>query len=399
MRSRSGHRTTSPAPGAGLLALALTVLFALLGGVAAADDRQDELDRKEGRLGKVRERAGVLTSDLERMGKEIGRLEGEVRGLRSQEAAVEAELAAKQAELDTASAELRRAQDHLADVRARLKRALLALRERLVAIYEAGTPDLVSVVLDSRDLSEVASRTEYLNRIQEADEALVDRVSDLRDQAQAAVARQRALRDRIAAARDAIAAHEAELQRTRLDLQAQKDDLLAARGSRRHALGRLEDREAVLEADVSDLQAEIQATLGGFAPGSYPSGPTAPGTFIWPVEGTLTSGFGYRWGRAHEGIDVAAAEGTPIWAAADGTVVLQQGEYESGGYGNYTCLEHGGGLSTCYAHQSAFSVSPGQTVSQGQVIGLVGNTGHSFGAHLHFEVRVGGVAQDPLGYL
>jgi len=79
--------------------------------------------------------------------------------------------------------------------------------------------------------------------------------------------------------------------------------------------------------------------------------------------------------------------------------VLQQGEYESGGYGNFTCLDHGGGVTTCYAHQSAINVSLGARVAQGDVIGLVGNTGNSFGAHLHFEVRVDGVAQDPLGYL
>jgi len=401
MRRPSGNTKTSSPRGSSrlLLALATAVLLGLLGGVAAAEDMQEELDRREGQLGKVRERQGILTSELEEMNEEISGLTEEVAGLRSQEAAVEAELAAKQAELDEATAELERAKDHLDAVRERLKRALIALRERLVAIYESGSPDMLSVVLSSHDYSEVASRTEYLNRIQEADDALVARVGELRDQAKAAVVSRRELRNRIAEARDAIAAREAELQSTRVSLEAQKGELVSARGSRRDALAELDDREAVLEGDVSDLQAEIQAQLGGSSSGSYPAGPTAPGTFIFPVEGTVTSNFGYRWGRQHEGLDIGAGEGTPIWAAADGTVVLQQGEYESGGYGNYTCLEHSGGLSTCYAHQSAFNVSPGQTVSQGQVIGLVGNTGNSFGAHLHFEVRVGGVAQDPFGYL
>lgn len=383
-----------------LLGVALLVFFGLLGGVAGAEELQEKLDRKESQLGKVRERQGLLTSELEAMGEEISRLEGDVADLRSQEAKVEAELAAKQAELNEATAKLERDRDHLRVVRERLKRALIVLRERIVAIYETGSPDMISMVLGSEDFSEVASRTEYLNRIQEADDALVARVSELRDQAKAAVVSQRELRDRIAQARDAIAAREAELQSTRLDLEAQKGELISARGTREDALAELDERKEVLEGDVSALQAEVQATLGAFSSGSYPSGPTsAPGTFAWPVNGTLTSNFGYRWGRQHEGIDVGAAEGTPIWAAASGTVVLQQGEYESGGYGNYTCLDHGGGLATCYAHQSAFNVSAGEQVSQGDVIGLVGNTGNSFGAHLHFEVRVGGVAQDPLGYL
>lgn len=98
----------------------------------------------------------------------------------------------------------------------------------------------------------------------------------------------------------------------------------------------------------------------------------------------------------HEGIDIAAPGGTPIRAAASGRVILAA---YTGGYGNYTCLDHGQGLSTCYAHQSGYAVSQGDSVSQGQVIGYVGNTGASFGDHLHFEVRVGGQAVDPMGYL
>ncbi len=381
-----------------LLALALAGFFALLGGVAVAEELQEELDRKSGQLDLVQERQGVLTSELERMGSEISRLQIEVDQLRTREAAVEDELVAKQAELDAASAELRSAQDHLTAVRERLRRALIDLRERLVAIYEAGSPDVVSVVLGSDNLDEIASRTEYLNRIQQNDNALVERVGELRDEAQAAVDRQRELRDTIAAARDTIAARQVQLQGTRVALEAQRGELLVARGSRREVLSRLDHRAGVLEGDVSELQAEIQSQLGGIGP--FPMGPqAAPGTFIFPVSGTVTSGFGYRWGRQHEGVDIGAAEGTPIWAADDGVVVLQQSEAESGGYGNYTCIDHGGGLSTCYAHQSAFNVSIGDQVSQGQVIGLVGNTGNSFGAHLHFEVRVNGVAYDPMGYL
>ena len=130
-------------------------------------------------------------------------------------------------------------------------------------------------------------------------------------------------------------------------------------------------------------------------PAGTPGAASAAG-MIWPVNGILTSGFGYRWGRMHEGIDIAVAEGTPIFAAASGTVILAA---YSGGYGNYTCIDHGGGLSTCYGHQSGFAVSSGSSVSQGQVIGYSGNTGSSTGPHLHFEVRINGAATDPLGYL
>ena len=120
------------------------------------------------------------------------------------------------------------------------------------------------------------------------------------------------------------------------------------------------------------------------------------GDLIWPVRGPLTSPFGMRWGRLHAGVDIAAATGTPIHAAATGRVILMA---PTGGYGNYTCVKHAGPVSTCYAHQSRFGTSRGASVRQGDVIGYVGNTGHSFGSHLHFEVRIDGRPVDPRDYL
>jgi murein DD-endopeptidase MepM/ murein hydrolase activator NlpD len=120
------------------------------------------------------------------------------------------------------------------------------------------------------------------------------------------------------------------------------------------------------------------------------------GDLIWPIRGSVTSPFGMRWGRLHAGIDIGAATGTPIHAAANGRVILMA---PTGGYGNYTCVKHAGPVSTCYAHQSRFGTSVGASVRQGDVIGFVGNTGHSFGSHLHFEVRIDGRPVDPRGYL
>jgi murein DD-endopeptidase MepM/ murein hydrolase activator NlpD len=103
-----------------------------------------------------------------------------------------------------------------------------------------------------------------------------------------------------------------------------------------------------------------------------------------------------RWGRLHAGVDIAVPAGTPIRAADSGRVVLLGW---TGGYGNYTCISHGGSLSTCYAHQSRYATSMGASVGKGQVIGYVGCTGHCFGDHVHFETRVNGSPVDPMGYL
>lgn len=115
----------------------------------------------------------------------------------------------------------------------------------------------------------------------------------------------------------------------------------------------------------------------------------------WPTAGPVTSPYGFRWGRLHQGIDIGAPPGQPIVAAAGGTVFFAG---TMGGYGLLTLIDHHDGRVTAYAHQTSFAVTGG-SVSRGQVIGYVGSTGFSTGPHLHFEVRVNGVAVDPMPYL
>lgn len=389
--------------------LALAALFAALAAlvvllaasVAPAQDLESKLDAKEAKLSKVRERSGVLTTTISHYGERIDRLTGEVASLRSREAAVKTRLNAKQAELDQAVAQLDVAKKRLGKMRAHLKRALVSLRDRLVAIYETGTPDVLSVIVGANGYDDLIDRTEYLNRIRGNDEAIIGRVRELRDQVKHTVTRLRTVKDRIEAARDAIAAEEQALATTRAAVQQRQAALVDVRATRVAALKKIETTEEDLDGDVAAIQAELAVQLGESASAPLPAGPIryGSGQFIWPVDGPVVSGFGERWGRMHEGIDIAVPAGTPIRAAASGTVVLLQSEAESGGYGNFTCLDHGGGLQTCYAHQSSFAVSSGQSVSQGDLIGYVGCTGHCFGDHLHFEVRIGGAPTDPLGYL
>lgn len=120
-------------------------------------------------------------------------------------------------------------------------------------------------------------------------------------------------------------------------------------------------------------------------------------SFVEPVQGMLTSGFGVRRRDNHKGLDIANSMGTPIRAAASGTVTYAQ--YNSGGYGNLVIISHGNGVQTYYGHCSKLYVKAGQTVSQGEVISAMGSTGISTGSHLHWEVRINGVAQNPRNYL
>ena len=390
-----------PALAALLAASAALIVLLLACAPASAEDLSSKLEDKEAKLSDVRDRAGVLTTTISHYRDRIERLTDEVAVLRGQEAAVKQRLDAKQAELDAAVAELDVAKKHLEVVRGRLQRALVALRERLVAIYENGTPDMLSVIVGADGYDELIAQSEYLERIHGMDEAVVDRVRQLRDQVQGTVSRLRSAKLRIESARDAIAAERQALVDARSAVQQRPVE--AGRGAARPRGRALEDQRP--RAEDRGLGRRNPGRNRGPARGvlllAAAGGPIryGSGQLIWPVDGPVVSGFGMRWGRMHEGIDIAVPAGTPIRAADAGTVVLLQSEAESGGYGNFTCLDHGGGLQTCYAHQSSFAVSAGQSVSQGEVIGYSGCTGHCFGDHLHFEVRVGGVPTDPLGYL
>jgi murein DD-endopeptidase MepM/ murein hydrolase activator NlpD len=394
-----------------LAALALSGLVASICLLAAAApaapaaDLQSKLEAKQSKLDKVRERKGVLTTTITGFGDRIKRLTGEVAAIRNREAAAETRLAAKQSELDGAVAELGVANEKLEALRSHLRRALGALRDRLVAMYESGSPDVISVIVGAGGLDDLAARAEYLDRLHGMDEAVVGRVRDLRNEVKRTVERLRATKNRIESARDAIAAEEQALASTRSALQSHQQALVGARADREAALAQISEHEEELDGSVAAIQGKIAAQLSATGSMPLPAGPIQGGAngLIWPVSGPVVSGFGGREIGAgyeyHPGIDIAVGEGTPIRAAATGTVIFTEPEASSGGYGNYTCIDHGGGLSTCYAHQSSFAVTAGQSVSQGAIIGYTGCTGYCLGPHLHFEVRINGEVTDPMGYL
>jgi murein DD-endopeptidase MepM/ murein hydrolase activator NlpD len=390
---------------AAFLVAAAALVVLLAASAAPAEDLESKLDAKEAKLSKVRERSGVLSTTISQLGDRIDRLTTEVAGLRTREAAVEVRLNAKQAELDRAVGQLDVAKTRLVKMRSHLKRALAALRDRLVAMYETGTPDVLSVIVGANGYDDLIDRTEYLNRIRGNDEAIVGRVRELRDQVRRTVDRLRGAKDQIEAARDSIAAEEQALASARSAVQQRQSSLVAARGDRVAALKKIRSHEEELDGSVAKIQAKIAAQLAGYGSMPLPAGPIRGGSggLIWPVDGTVVSGFGSRTINGsyeyHPGIDIAVPSGTPIRAAAAGTVIFTEPEASSGGYGNYTCIDHGGGLSTCYAHQETFAVSAGQEVSQGQIIGYSDCTGYCFGPHLHFEVRIDGEVTDPMAYL
>ncbi|HKH14442.1 MAG TPA: peptidoglycan DD-metalloendopeptidase family protein, partial [Solirubrobacterales bacterium] len=406
-----------PGPNRRFILLAFVALLAVAGALALAggapaqdleaiqskiETSRAQLDEKQSQLQHAEDRAGVLSTTIQKYGDQLDQLRGEVATLQNRIAIVQTQLRKNEAELKEAKARLAALREHL-------KRSLRILRERLVAIYESNSPDAMTVILNSRGFDDMVSRYDYLQRIQSQDNSIAVRVERLRNEEKDTV-------ERVRAARDAIAAKQAELERTQAELEARQADLAAAREKDQQILGQVQQTQDQLEGDVSDISAQIasqlqaqqEAQAAAAAQASSSSGATtAPAGpvqgesssgMIWPVNGPITSPFceARAWESCHPGIDIGVPAGTPIQAAAAGTVSIAG---PNDGYGNYTCLDHGGGVSTCYAHQNTIAVSVGEQVSQGQVIGTVGCTGLCFGDHLHFEVRVNGSVVDPMGYL
>ena len=367
----------------------------------------------EQRIGKTRDKIagkqrqeGVLTTQISAYQLRIRSLQGEINGLQQRQDKVQVQLNAKQAQLNDVRNRLQITQDRLAKLRARLAQSKKVLAARLVALYKDDAPDMVSVVLEADGFADLLDRADFVSRISDQDNRIVTRVRDLTNQVNKQAKELSALEAEVADATTQILAKRNEIAAAKGTIVSRQNDLVAARDRRDSALRSirasrqdLEGHLHSLEGKQAQIEARLRASQSGVAVG--PAGPIkrGSGSFIWPVNGPIVSPFGMRWGRLHAGVDIAVPSGTPVRASASGTVAFTQPEAASGGYGNYTCINHGGGISTCYAHQASFSVSAGQHVSQGQVIGISDCTGHCLGPHVHFEVRVNGVPTDPMAYL
>jgi peptidoglycan DL-endopeptidase CwlO len=357
------------------------------------DEKRRAIERKKGR-----ER--VLTTTISGWTQRINSLQDDITALQTRQVRIEADLTRKRAELDRLQDLLREERIRLVRLRARLAESRAALSERLVELYKADEPDVVTVILEADGFADLLERAEFMQRVSQQDARIIDRVRTARDAAVAAERRLDRLETRQRDVTAVVAQRHEQVVDTKDQLVSRRVQFADVREQKARALDNTRAQRHDLEGDLRALEKEQAAVLARLqsAQGGAPAGPVrqGSGSFIWPVNGPVVSPFGMRWGRLHAGVDIAVPAGTPIRAAESGTVVLLGW---TGGYGNYTCISHGGSLSTCYAHQSRYATSNGASVSKGQVIGYVGCTGHCFGDHLHFEVRVNGAPVDPLGYL
>ena len=384
--------------------LALVLLAGLLAAAPAAADIVDKKQSVDDRIATLqtrveaaKQRESALRSEIDAVSGKIQELEREVGDVSDQLVPLEHELTLRELKLNRLNALYQVQAERLGFLREQYRTALGRLNHRLVAAYESSTPDDMAVLLSSRSFSAFIDGLTYIRLVADHDRQIVDSVRTTRDEVASALARTKVARADMLKQAKIVAVRVHQVRVLRDSLVASKGRLADEQQRKKVALDSLSARERADAEEIDALQA-VSAELAARIRAAQANSTVrrGSGALIWPVNAPITSPYGMRWGRMHEGIDLGAAYGTPIAAAAAGTVIYA-GWME--GYGNLTVIDHGGGLSTAYGHQSSIAVAVGQQVAQGQIIGNVGSTGHSTGPHLHFEVRVNGAPVDPLGYL
>ncbi len=263
---------------------------------------------------------------------------------------------------------------------------------RLKEMYQHGEVNFLEVLLQSSSLSDFLTRFEYLKYIANNDKKLLDEVT--------------VLKNGLEEQKKSLDGMKVSLEANRKNQMAKSAELATATQAQQQLVSQINsDLDAQFEI-LEDLEAESKAIASQIKAIQAKNASTtkAPGAYQWPCPSStlVTSPYGYRvhpiqgTKKMHTGIDIGAKSGSSIVAAAGGTVIMAQ---YYGGYGNCIIIDHGGGVSTLYAHQSSMIAKVGQTVTAGQTIGKVGSTGNSTGPHLHFEVRVNGNTQNPRNYV
>lgn len=332
---------------------------------AEREELQEKIDIHEAEAGELEENIKILNSQIDDLRKIVTNLDADIAVIESKVRSVQARIDATQAEIDKTK-----------DV----------ATAQAVLLYKQGATDTLDALLNSSSLTEINDKIELLGvAAQENTNALV------------AYGRLRVT----------IEAQHAELFDTKTDLEAGRKEQAKALADldatyEEHAanlaalekkLGEEHAHEEILAKQADTLRQDILAAQVGRA---LAARGVSAGGFMWPLNGSITSYYGPRWGRMHTGIDIDGVSGQPIVASKSGRVIVAS---YYGGYGNAVVIDHGGGVTTLYAHMSSFGVSSGANVSQGQIIGYVGCTGSCTGDHLHFEVRVNGNPVNPLDYL
>jgi len=343
----------------------------------AADTEERRLDENAARIAEVRGQIAELSP----------RAELDEAGL----AEAEQQLGVVLEAVNAASQAVQRQQQTVDDANAACIAAAAQVDEqrriasgRAVERFKRGAENTLQSMLVAEDAEEALDRSTYLDVVSQADQRTEESL-------EAALTMADAQCRRVTEEQESLTRVLEQEQRILAEAESLRNERVLTAAATASQLADLQAEENHLDSESREL-----GTLARRATVIGVSGPGCGTTGAFPANGSITSNFGRRWGRMHQGLDIGAPSGSPIFAAFNGTVTFAG---RQGGYGNLMLVDHGSGCVTAYAHQTAFVASPGDVVTAGQEIGKVGSTGNSTGPHLHLEVRINGTARDPLGYL
>jgi murein DD-endopeptidase MepM/ murein hydrolase activator NlpD len=391
------------------LVCVLVAVLAATAVSAGADDWQrkqadirDRLAILHNKVHWARSKERVLTSEISLVTARIRALQADVDRTEDRLDAIASDLSVRRNRLARLTLRYQLQTIRLRRLTRELSAAELTADQRLVAIYQEEDPRVVDVFLNAHSFTELLDQLDYLEQISSQDRAIARQLATAKTNVAAARRHTHEVRTQVFEATRSLQAQLDRQLAERTRLVTAQSSLADARSLKQRTLSSVHGKRSEFLHEIEGLQqasAEIAAKIRAAQSSSSrytTTGAVSSSGLIWPVSGPVTSPFGWRWGRMHEGIDIAVPTGTPIAAAASGRVVYAGW---MSGYGNLVIIDHGGGLATAYGHQSSVAVGVGQIVMQGQTIGYSDCTGHCFGPHLHFEVRVNGSPVDPLRYL
>lgn len=324
--------------------------------------------------------------------KQVNQVEGNLIKALAELDDLSTKLADKKRVVDRITIELVIKGKELADLEKELDGKIGVLNDRMAEIYKKKNYNLIELLFETDSFIKLFSKLKLMNLLAKQDYEIMQDIKFKRDSTVSIKENIAKLKNDEKSEKEKLEnlVSDAEKKKKEVeDIFTEKKSLLTKTRANKNALIAMEKQ---LEAKEAEITKELEALRYG----------NAPGKLTFPTRGILTSGFGNRVSPIsgimafHSGIDIGASTGTPVVAAASGEIV--QAGY-MGGYGYAVIIYHGGGFSTVYGHLSKFEVSTGQKVKRNQIIGYVGSTGYATGPHLHFEVRINGVLQNPFNFL
>ena len=341
-------------------------------------DLQNQLDESNNQLEEVQSQLSENLQQIEKLDEKIQQSEEKITKLNDQVTQLQTEISDIQAKLEVAEKNYETQKQ--------------VMEKRLVAIYEAGDTKYIDVLLKSNNISEFLSNYYLITEITSMDQSLLEEVE--------------AQKKEIELSKQKLEKNQTSLA-TALQTQTQTSTVLQnTKTLRENYIARLSDEEKAKQAQIDEITAQYEAVNNQILELAKQGLDTAyiGGVLAWPVPGytKITSNYGMRVHpitgqyKLHTGVDISAPIGANFVAANDG--IVTKAEYNTA-YGNMVIIDHGGGISTLYAHGSEILVTVGQTVKRNEAILKVGSTGYSTGPHAHFEVRINGVVTNPIEYI